>query len=247
MGPDSRSRELAGLIERPFAHRGLHGDGRIENSLAAFEAAIEAGMGIELDVQISLDGDAVIFHDERVDRLTEASGAVAELSAAALSQIRLAGSDGFIPTLRQGLALIAGRVPLLIELKTPGRRVEPLCRAVLECLQSYSGRVAPMSFNPQVGAWFARRAPDRLRGLVVTERDGKWHAPLARRLALWRAKPDFLAYDIRDLPSSFAARHRQRGIKLLTWTCRSEEERRRAALHTDQIIYEVEQGPGPNE
>jgi hypothetical protein len=96
-----------------------------------------------------------------------------------------------------------------------------------------------MSFNPEVGRWFGRHAPRIARGLVVTESGKKGpRGRLERHLALWRSKPDFLAYDIRDLPSRFAARQRRRGIPVLTWTVRSEAERARAAVHADQIIYE---------
>jgi glycerophosphoryl diester phosphodiesterase len=96
-----------------------------------------------------------------------------------------------------------------------------------------------MSFNPEIGHWFARHAPEVLRGLVVTEAGKSWRGWLSRRFALWRARPDFLAYDIRDLPSRFAAAQRAKGLPTLTWTCRSDTDRMRAALHADQIIYEV--------
>ena len=201
----SRQAELARLIERPFAHRGLHGGGRIENSRAAFEAAIAAGHGIELDVQASADGEAIVFHDYDLARLTGARGRVDTMTAAELAAVRLTGSDEAIPTLPQILGLIAGRAPLLIEVKSPGRRVDALSGAVERALHSYVGPVAVMSFNPEVGRWFARYAPPRLRGLVVTEAGRRWRGWAGRYLALWRARPDFLAYDIRDLPSRFAA------------------------------------------
>ena len=234
----ARNAELEGLIERPFAHRGLHGHGRIENSRAAFEAAIAAGHGIELDVQVSADGEAMVFHDAELERLTGASGLVAAMTAEQLAAVKLRGSEEAVSTLPQILELIGGRAPLLIELKAPGRRIDALSGAVERALRSYVGRVAVMSFNPEIGRWFASAAPDRLRGLVVTEQGRRWRGGLARRLALWRSKADFLAYDIRDLPSRFAAAQRARGLKVLTWTCRSAEERERAALHADQIIYE---------
>ena len=235
----SRKAELERLIERPFAHRGLHGRGRVENSRAAFEAAVAAGHGIELDVQATADGEAVVFHDYELERLTEATGLVGAMTAEQLAGVNLRGSEEAVSTLPHILELIAGRAPLLIELKSPGRRVAALSGAVARALEHYVGPVAVMSFNPEIGRWFARHAPQRLRGLVVTEKGRRWRGGLARRLALWRARPDFLAYDIRDLPSRFAAAHRARGMKVLTWTCRTEEERARAALHADQIIYEV--------
>jgi glycerophosphoryl diester phosphodiesterase len=235
----SRETELLQLTARPFAHRGLHGDGRIENSRAAFEAAIEARHGIELDVQISSDGQAMVFHDERLERLADHAGPVCGMVRAELERIRLRDSDETIPSLAEVLALIAGRAPLLIEVKTPGREAGALSRAVAEALSGYDGPVAVMSFNPEVGHWFARHAPARLRGLVVTEKGRKWRGWLKRRLALWRSKADFLAYDIRDLPSGFAESAQRRGLRVLTWTVRSVKDRARAAEHADQIIYEV--------
>jgi len=232
----SRQAELASLIARPFAHRGLHGEGRPENSRAAFEAAIAAGVGIELDVQASADCEAIVIHDYELERLTEGYGAIRTLGAAELGRIRLKGSDETIPTLAEILALIAGRAPLLIEVKSPGRRVAGLNRAVLRALEKYQGPMAVMSFNPGVGRRLARQAPHILRGLVVTEKGAPWRRWIRRRLALWWARPDFLAYDIRDLPSRFAAAS---GLPVLTWTCRSEDDRARAAQHADQIIYET--------
>jgi glycerophosphoryl diester phosphodiesterase len=236
----SRQADLRALIARPFAHRGLHGSGRIENSRAAFAAAIEARHGIELDVRASGDGQAMVFHDEELGRLSVEQGFVAGRAAADLARIRLRESDETIPTLPEVLALIAGRAPLLIEVKAPGRAVGALSRAVDAALKDYMGPVAVMSFNPEVGHWFARHAPGRLRGLVVTENGRKWRGGLTRRLALWRSKADFLAYDVRDLPSGFAEAAQRKGLRVLTWTVRSVKDRARAAEHADQIIYETE-------
>ncbi len=236
----SRQAELRQLIARPFAHRGLHGSGRIENSRAAFTAAIEARHGIELDVQASRDGRAMVFHDERLERLAEHAGPICGLAQRELERIRLRDSPETIPTLAEVLTLVAGRAPLLIEVKAPGREVGALSRAVSAALKGYAGPVAVMSFNPEVGRWFARHDPAHLRGLVVTEKGRKWRGWLTRRLALWRSRADFLAYDIRDLPSAFAESARRRGLKVLTWTVRSVQDRARAAQHADQIIYETE-------
>ncbi len=238
----SRQSDLARLIARPFAHRGLHGNGRIENSRAAFEAAVAAGHGIELDVRTSRDGQAMVFHDDALDRLAGRTGPVCALLAGELQRIRLRHSDETIPTLPEALALIGGRAALLIEVKAPGRDVSALCRSVAAALSGYQGAVAVMSFNPEVGRWFARHAPDRLRGLVVTEQGkglrGLWERPWS----LWRAKPDFLACDIRDLPSRFADAQRAKGMPVLTWTVRTMQDRARAAEHSSQIIYETPPG-----
>jgi glycerophosphoryl diester phosphodiesterase len=235
---ETRRARLAALTAKPFAHRGLHGDGRIENSRAAFEAAIAAGHGIELDVQASADGEAIVFHDYELERLTEGCGAVRTLGAAELERIRLKGSDETIPTLAEVLALVAGRAPLLIEVKSPGRHVAGLSRAVIRALGGYTGPVGVMSFNPGIGGRLARLAPSILRGLVITEQGRRWRGLWERPLSLWRAKPDFLAYDIRDLPARFAEARRARGMPVLAWTVRTLQERARAAEHAGQIIYE---------
>jgi glycerophosphoryl diester phosphodiesterase len=235
----SRQAELRKLIARPFAHRGLHGGSIVENSTSAFRAAIAAGHGIELDVQASADGEAIVFHDYELDRLAGRSGRLADLPAAEIEATLLTGTQDNIPSLAQTLALIDGRAPLLIEVKSPGRHVDALSRAVLRAVERYKGPVAVMSFNPEIGRWFAAHAPAVLRGLVVTEAGKKWRGWLTRWLALFRSKADFLAYDIRDLPSRFAARQRAKGLPTLTWTCRTDAQRATAAAHADQIIYEV--------
>jgi glycerophosphoryl diester phosphodiesterase len=231
----SRATRLAELFAKPFAHRGLHGSGIVENSRAAFRAAIEAGHGIELDVQVSGDGEAIVFHDYELGRLTASAGKLAEMTAAQLASIPLRGGTEGLPTLADILFLIDGRAPLLIEAKSPGRRVAALSGAVAAALDSYIGPVAVMSFNPGVPHWFARNRPEVLRGLVVTEEGRPKRGRLKRRLSLWWSRADFLAYDIRDLPSRFAAAS---GLPVGTWTVRTEAQRDTAARHADQVIYE---------
>ena len=222
-----------------YAHRGLHGEGLIENSRAAALAAIAAGHGIECDVQAAADGEAFVFHDAVLERLTGARGPLAERSATALDAVRLTGTDEALPRLTEWLDLIGDRAILLIEVKARNAQVGGLCRSVCDALLRHQGRAVVMSFNPQVGHWFAIHAPGVVRGLVMTEeKDRGWWGRLRRHAALWRAKPDFLAYDVRDLPSRFAAAQRARGLPLLTWTVRSEAARQIAVAHADAIIYE---------
>jgi len=230
----------AWLIAQPFAHRGLHRDAIIENSRAAFVAAIAAGHGIECDVRVSSDGIAFVFHDAELDRLTGESGTFETKPAAMLDAISLKQTDETIPRLDAVLAQIGRRVPILIELKSPDRNVAPLCAAVAQSLCAYRGDAAVMSFNPQVGAWFARNAADVVRGLVVTEHNRRgWKGAVSRRIALWRSRPDFLAYDVRDLPSCFASRHRSQRLPVLTWTVRDSSTLAAATAHADQIIHEL--------
>ncbi|HEX6374254.1 MAG TPA: glycerophosphodiester phosphodiesterase family protein [Allosphingosinicella sp.] len=240
--PSSRSRqaELARLGAVPFAHRGLHGGGLVENSGGAIAAAVGRGYGIELDVQLSADGEAMVFHDDDLDRLTVDRGPVAARTAAELQALRLYVGNEVMPRLSEALRMIAGRVPLLVEIKSPDRRVARLCRAVADALEGYQGPVGVMSFDPRVGGWFARHAPAVLRGLVVTETGRKGlRGPIARWGAFWWSRADFLAYDVRDLPSPFARAARRGGRPVYTWTVRSEADRARAAANADQIIFET--------
>ncbi|MFN5244506.1 MAG: glycerophosphodiester phosphodiesterase family protein [Novosphingobium sp.] len=242
LSPPPAPARVSWLGEWDYAHRGLHRTGLPENSPAAFAAAMERGMGIECDIQRSRDGHAMVFHDATLDRLTAEQGRVAERSAEELGRIQLTGGTDTIPTLRQLLDQVAGRVPLLIEIKSPkgsNGRISALCLSVRRVLEGYQGSHAIMSVDPRIVGWFARHSPLTVRGLVVTEEDDKaLPGMVRRRLALWHARPDFLAYDIRDLPSRFAAAQRKRGLPVLTWTVRTAEYRERAAAHADAPIAE---------
>lgn len=242
LAPAPAPGRVAFLKGQPYAHRGLHGKGVLENSPAAFEAAIKLGHGIECDVQAAEDGRAFVFHDYDLDRLTERSGPIANLRAEDIDQIALRGGHGKIPRLRETLEQIAGRVPVLIEIKSRNRRVGPLCLSVRRALEGYGGKAAIMSFNPLVSAWFRSNGNHIVRGLVVTEEHGKnWRGRIARHRNLWIAKPDFLAYDIRDLPSRFAAAQRARGLPVVTWTVRSAEQEKTASRYADEPVYELPQ------
>jgi glycerophosphoryl diester phosphodiesterase len=225
-----------------YAHRGFHdrAAGRIENSASAFAAAIAAGLGIECDVQRSRDGQAMVFHDDDLARLTAARARVADESAAVLAGLALTGSTDTIPTLAALLAQVGGQVPLLIEIKIArGGHIAPLCLAVRRALEGYAGPVAVMSFDPRVSGWFRRYAPRVPRGLVMTEANHRTVAGKARRhLALWRARPDFLAYDIDDIGGSFAQGQRRRGLPLLTWTVDNPNRAQRALARADAPIAE---------
>ena len=223
---------LAWLGDRPFAHRGLHGGagGPPENSLGAFEGAVAAGYGIELDVQLSLDGVPMVFHDATLERLTGLRGPLAGHPAAALARARIAGSDQGLPRLAQALDLVAGRVPLLIEIKNRRKfRAGPLEAAVWELTRDYAGPFAILSFSPVSLGWFRRRAPEVLRGLNT-------HKPnRARRLI---AGPHFICHEIEGLSHRAAARVRARGLPLLAWTVTSERLRHKAERHADGYIFE---------
>ena len=160
------------FLERPIAHRGLHdaGAGRPENGLSAIQVAVDAGYGVEIDLQLSSDGVPMVFHDHELERMTGMRGEISDMPAEDLVQIPLRGTDRPIPTLHAALQVVEGRVPLLIEIKSRRRYdVEQSCIAVGDALAGYRGRHAVMSFDPRVARWFRRHAPDIVRGLVMRE------------------------------------------------------------------------------
>lgn len=228
------------LTRWEYAHRGLHGPGVPENSHAAAEGAIAAGMGIECDIQRSANDHPVVFHDWNLQRLTGRPEETEGLGADDLEALRLLGTDQHPMRLLKFLPMVAGRVPLLIEIKSqPGYDVERTCKQVCRLLADYAGEYAVMSFDPRVGAWFAANHPDVVRGLVGTDSfengfEGVWRGPTALNLA----QPDFLAVDVRDLLRPEAAAWRAEGHPLLTWTVRSPETRARGLAHADALIAE---------
>lgn len=239
--PAPDAARVAWLKGREYAHRGLHGAGRVENSRAAFAAAIAAGMGIECDVQRSRDDWPMVFHDWDLARLLDRPDLGEDLVLEEWRALRYTNGQAPI-TLPELLDLVAGRVPLLIEIKSRrGYDVDWSCRLVVDALRDYRGAHAIMSFDPRASHWLRKNSPSTVRGLVVTEQNERgWRGALRRRLALWRAAPDFIACDVRDLPSRFVAAHRARGWPVLTWTVSTSALRERALAHADGWIAEAE-------
>lgn len=225
-----------------YAHRGLHSLGVPENSLGAAKAAIKAGLGIECDVQRSADSHPMVFHDWEVQRLTAASGNTNDFDRSQLESFTLDGTGEKLPSLRALLDLVAGSVPLLIEIKSkPDYDVEESCLGVAKELNAYSGHCAVMSFDPRVPDWFRRSASQTLCGLVMREDQyGHTQTLAEREAALAEAKPDFLAYHVAALPNPWVERLRAEGLKILTWTVNSPEVRRTALSHADALITEGE-------
>ena len=237
-------RWLTGL---PVAHRGLHerGAGVPENSLAAFRAAADAGYAMELDVRLSADDTVMVFHDARLDRLAGRPGRVIETAAADLRQMHLHDTAETIPTLADVLATVAGRAPLLIELKNYGNDpVGPLEAGVVAALADYRGPVAVQSFAPAVVEWFRRHAPHLPRGQIATKAGElkELDAPGQHQLAAWlkagHGAPQFVAYDVGYLPSPLTIRARAEGRPVLSWTVRSAAQWARAKAHADNPIFE---------
>jgi glycerophosphoryl diester phosphodiesterase len=240
----------AWLCARPIAHRGLHDRSRgvIENSRAAALAAIEKGFAIECDVQLSRDGEAVVFHDFTLDRLTAQRGPVRERTAADLAVTPLTGASEGIPTLEVFLATLAGRVPLICEIKSAFDGDLALTRRTVEALGGFDGPVALKSFDPLIVAALRALAPERPRGVVGETHydDPEWAGlsqdqkrSMGELLHYPQTQPDFLSWFVGDLETAppFLARHAL-GLPVMAWTVRTPEQRALAAGHADQMVFE---------
>jgi glycerophosphoryl diester phosphodiesterase len=238
------------LVSRPIAHRGLHAksQGIIENSLAAAAAAIARNYAIECDVQMTKDGEAVVFHDEKLDRLTPARGDLHDRSALEVVQIGYRDGEGRIPLLTDLLAAVAGRVPLIVEIKSQFDDDFRLAARVAALIANYNGPLALKSFDPAILAHFRKAALARPLGLVAQASydeadwpDLSWERrqALATFACYERTRPDFLSWNIADLPHATTTLWRSGlCLPLLTWTVRTSEQAGIAARFADQIVFE---------
>ena len=234
------------LFQPAIAHRGLWSpEGAPENSLAAFHAACQAGYGIELDVHLTADGEAVGFHDNTLRRMTGLEGRVRDHTAADLGQMSLKGTDETIPTLLEAMALIGHRALVHVELKTPFGEVGPLEQRVHEILIDHAGPTCVIGFNPYSHAWFADRFPGVLRGLDSYRwNDESTHISPEQRKAFARlehvsiARPHFLAMSLDTVGLPGVAAHRKAGMPIVAWTARTPEQAEAARPHCDNIIFE---------
>ncbi len=238
------------LTARPIAHRGLHdaAAGVIENTPPAFAAAIAGHYGIECDVQVSADGEAMVHHDDALGRLTEGSAPLASLSAAALKAVAFRATTDRMLTLGELCDQVDGRVPLIVEIKSRFEGDLRLTRRVAQLLAGYRGPAAAMSFDPAPVKALRSLAPALTRGIVAERHytHPEWDAltpAMKRQLAFFlhapSSRPQFVAYSVKDLPAAapWLAR-RLFGLPLLTWTVRSAADRENAARHADQMIFE---------
>lgn len=232
------------LTNRPVAHRGLHDADRSipENSLAAFEAAVDAGYPIELDIQLSADHQAVVFHDRSLLRLCGSAELVSSLTVHELSQHRIIGTDQHLPTLAETLEFVDSRVPVLVEIKGgPQRNLR--AAATFAALRDYPGEVAIQAFDPFIVSWFRRNAPNVLRGQLSGRLKDTVHLnPVSR--ALMRnlgfnavSKPHFIGYESAAL-SPTRARMITRRWPLLVWTVTSQEDFDRVSRLGGNSIFE---------
>lgn len=236
---------LLWLQNTHFAHRGLHDNdaGLPENSTAAFIKARESGFGAELDVNLSQDGRVVVFHDDRLARMTGRDTKLCDLAYEELSQLRLLGTDHPIPLFEEMLVAAAG-LPLIVELKSCSRLNE-LCEKTLKLLRNYPGKWCIESFDPGIVRWFRKHAPDVVRGqLVAVTKKGANRSALRvflynRLLLNFYNRPHFMACEFKSYRNRFCLKFaRALGAAAVAWTCRSEADHRSCAGKFDSVIFE---------
>jgi len=230
------------IATKPIAHRGLHNENVPENSIAAFEAAIAANYAIELDVRALRDGTIIVFHDESLGRMTGKDGYLANLSYEDIKDIRLAHSREKIPTLNEVLECVAGRTPILIEIKNMGK-VGDVEKAVYKVLKNYKGEFAIESFNPYSLEWFKINAPHVKRGQISSfmknnSEIGFWKRFMLKRMMFNKkvSEPNFISYQCENLPNRFVKKYKH--LPLIAWCVRTDEELERVKKISDNIIFE---------
>jgi glycerophosphoryl diester phosphodiesterase len=241
-------REFGWLVERPIAHRGLHAQskGIVENTESAFAAAIKGNYAIECDVQLSADGEAMIFHDDDLDRLTDAKGPVNALAAKELKRVKLKSTTDRIRTLAELLEQVDGRSTLVLELKSLWDNNDALAKRAIEVVEGYDGPYCLMSFDPGLVACLRELSPHTVRGIVADRINGPYYnaLPLAKRYDmrtfghLAQTQPHFVSYNWRELPFEPVTEIRRLGHPVITWTVRSKEEAAQALRYCDQVTFE---------
>jgi glycerophosphoryl diester phosphodiesterase len=230
--------EISWLTARPIAHRGFHdmNKSRWENTLAAFEAAAVRGYAIECDVHLSADGVPVVFHDRELERLTGRKGSLHDLTAAEITALTVGGTEDRVPTLAQTLDLVAGRVPLVIELKaTPGKD-DGLVAAVGRALAGYGGEAAIMSFAHHLVRRFPIDAPGIPFGLTA---EGTEPRSLEGHFSMLAHPLSFVSFKVTELQNPFVSMLREKlGIPVITWTVDSPEKVALSEAHGDQMTFE---------
>ncbi len=230
--------DTAFLARRPIAHRGLHDGNKAcwENTLSAFKAAMDGGFAIELDVHMSKDGVALVFHDEALKRLTGHDGYIHDLSAAEAAELAIGGTADRIPALRDVLDLVGGKVPLVIEIKGNPGHDAGLVGAVASALSGYTGEAAIMSFAHWHVRKFAAEAPLVAGGLTA---EGTSERQLEEHFAMLAHGISFVSFNVNELPNRFVDFVRKRlSMPVITWTVRTPETVERTRLYADQMTFE---------
>ena len=241
-------RELYWLVERPIAHRGFHNEaiGCVENCEGAFAAAIKHGFSIECDIQLTSDGDAVVFHDDTVDRILDGSGKIKDFTVKELKAMHFKQGKDRVQTLAELLEQVNGRSTLVIELKSLWDDDFTLTDRALDVLADYNGPFGLMSFDPDLISRVAATAPETIRGITADRVIDPYYAPLpvSRRLAmrefshLPETKPHFISFDFHQLPFQPVTEFQAAGFPILAWTIENEDDAARARRWCDQITFE---------
>jgi glycerophosphoryl diester phosphodiesterase len=241
-------RALGWLTARPIAHRGFHNlnEKVVENTESAFAGAMKHNYAIECDLQLAADGEAVVFHDETLERVTEQTGWVKDRTSHELRKVKFKQGSDRIQTLAELLEQVDGRVTLIIELKSHFDGNTELVTRTLETMEKYTGPHCMMSFDPTLIAAVAALSPNTVRGITADRTTDPYYRmlPFAERVNLRhfehldRTKPHFISYNFRDLPFAPVQAIRAAGHPIITWTIRSKEEERQALRYSDQVTFE---------
>ncbi len=241
-------RDLKWLVAKPIAHRGLHdaSKGIVENCESAFALAIKHGYAIECDIELTKDGEAVVFHDDEIDRLMDGKGMVKTFTTTELKQKKYRQCKDKIQTLDELLEQVDGRSTLVIEIKSLWDEDMALTHRALDMLADYNGPYALMSFDPHIVACVAERSPATVRGITADRVTDPYYnnLSLARRLEMQsfshlpRSKPHFVSFDAAGLPFAAVGEIRDRGHPVICWTIRSPEQAAQALRYADQITFE---------
>lgn len=233
---------LSWIVSSPIAHRGLFDNKEVaENSVSAFKECIKQGVPIELDVRPTKDRRIVVFHDDKLGRMTEFDGYVNNLDYAEFKDVKLLKTNDVVPLLEDVLKLVNGEVPILIEIKNVnGDHFE---KEVYEAIKDYNGEVAIQSFNPLTLEWFKLNAPQIKRGQLASFFRGEKGLSFLKKCALKklklnkRAEPNFISYNIEDLPNKYV---KKAGLPVVAWTVVSEDQKEKAKRVADNYIYQLE-------
>jgi glycerophosphoryl diester phosphodiesterase len=244
----SQTRELGWLVQKPIAHRGLHDEkhGQVENCESAFEAALKNGFSIELDLQLTKDGEAVVFHDDEVDRVLEGKGQVKDFTLRELKAMKYRHGKDKIQTLAELLEQVAGRQTMVIEIKTLWDDDFTLTDRAVKILSNYQGPFALMSFDPDLVARVAATAETITRGITADRVVDPYYdpLPLAKRNAMRefshvsQTRPHFVSFNFHELPFQPVTKMQAAGYKIITWTIRNTAEAAEALRHSEQITFE---------
>ncbi len=241
-------RALDWLVARPIAHRGLHNEkkGRVENCESSFEAAIEHGYAIECDLQLTADGEAVVFHDDEVDRVLDGRGKVNDFTLNEIKSMRFKQGKDRVQTLGELLEQVDGASTLVIEIKSLWDDDFTLTDRALDVLSYYDGPYALMSFDPDLIARVAAAAPETIRGITADRVIDPYYDPLpvSKRIAmrsfahLPKTKPHFISFDFHQLPFQPVTEFQALGYPIITWTIENETDAQQARRWCDQITFE---------